>query len=133
MTMPITIDTSAYSAFEREHQDIRQLLERADEVWLSAIVLGELHSGFLGGSRLQFNRSRLAAFLSRPGVHVGVLDQTTSERYAEILQHLRSAGSPLPTNDIWIAAHAMQHGLQVVTLDKHFSQMPQVSLLMFEK
>ena len=118
--------------FEREHQGIRQFLERADEIWLSAIVLGELHSGFLGGSRRQFNRNRLAAFLSRPGVYVGVLDQTTSERYAEIVEHLRNAGSPLPTNDIWIAAHAMQHGLQIVTLDKHFSKMPQVSTLLFE-
>lgn len=128
------MDTSAYSTFERipDHQ-IRFVFEQADEVWLSAIVLGELQAGFLSGTRRQFNQARLTAFLSRPGVRIGVIDHTTSQRFAEIATHLNSAGTPLPTNDIWIAAHAMQHGLQVVTLDRHFLEMPQVSTLLFEK
>jgi tRNA(fMet)-specific endonuclease VapC len=130
--MRLSLETSAYSHFERNRLDIRETLERADEIWVSAIVLGELRSGFLGGSRQALNEHRLALFLARPAVNIGAVDGQTAARYADILTFLNRAGTPLPTNDIWIAAHAMQHGLQVVTFDRHFQRMPQVSILLFE-
>ncbi|MEQ1847489.1 MAG: PIN domain-containing protein [Nitrospira sp.] len=69
------------------------------------------------------------AFMARPGIRIGVIDAETAQRYAEIVNHLKSAGRPIPTNDIWIAAHAMQHGLQILTFDRHFDHIPQVSKL----
>ena len=106
-------------------------LEHADEIVLSVIAIAELLTGFGAGRRYQRNRSELQRFLAQPNVMPGSLDFTSADRYAEIGVFLRRQGTPVPTNDIWIAAHAMQHGLQVVTLDKHFQVMPQVSVLLF--
>lgn len=128
----LALDTSAYSAFERLHAAIRDDLERADEIWISSIVLGELTAGFLAGRKYRYNAGRLAAFLGLPGVKVGLLDRATADRYADITQYLRKAGTPLPTNDVWIAAHAMQHGLEVATTDRHFLKVPQILTRLFD-
>ena len=121
----LALDTSGYSAFRRLHQPISDLLEHADEIFVCAVALGELHAGFGRGNRQDRNRIDLAKFLSRPSVNIGVIDEETARRYGDIKVYLRETG-------IWIAAHAMQHGLQVVTLDRHFLKMPQVSTLLFE-
>ena len=129
--MRVSLDTSAYSALDRGHVGILTTLEHADEIILSVIAIAELLSGFGAGRHYQRNRSELQRFLGLPNVMAGNLDFTTADRYAEIAVYLRRQGTPVPTNDILIAAHAMQHGLQVVTLDKHFQAMPQVSIQLF--
>ena len=131
--MRISIDTSAYSEFERSPEILRATIEVADEVWFCPVVIGELHAGFISGSRRLANLKRLDAFLSRPGIYVGFIDSLTAECYATIATHLRQRGTPLPTNDIWIAAHALQHDLQVITLDAHFLEIPQISTRLFER
>ena len=120
------IDTSAYAAFLRGHPDIKVSIQRADEISLSPVVLGELLSGFMMGKNERRNRSILRDFLSSARVNILEVDEETSERYAVILYHLRTKGTPIPTNDIWIAASAMQYGLKVLTTDKHYSEIPQV-------
>jgi tRNA(fMet)-specific endonuclease VapC len=65
-------------------------------------------------------------------VQVVDLDAETSERYAVILDALRSAGTPIPTNNVWIAAGAMQQGLAVATTDGHFRKIKQVLVQFFE-
>ena len=129
--MRLSLDTSAYSALDRGHAGVMAVLEHADEVVLSVIAIAELLAGFGAGRHYQRNRSELQRFLAEPNVSPGNLDFTSADRYAEIAAYLRRQGTPVPTNDILIAAHAMQHGLQVVTLDKHFQLMPQVSVLLF--
>lgn len=122
----IALDTSAYSAFMRGHRGVAEALRHAEEIVVSPVVLGELHAGFRKGTRRSDNERELAAFVGSPRVRVAVVDAETADRYAEIVTFLRRAGTPIPTNDVWIAAGAMEHGLQVVTSDPHFKWVPQV-------
>jgi predicted nucleic acid-binding protein len=128
----ILLDTSAYSAFRRNHAGIKQEIQEADQVVLTAIVLGELHAGFVQGTKAEKNRSELDEFLAFARVQVVDVSSETAERYALIVQSLVRAGTPIPTNDIWIAASAMQHGLRLVTTDAHYRKVPHVVLAYHE-
>ena len=86
--------------------------------------MGELHSGFRAGNRLPENTAQLAQFLSKPSVRVLNVTQETALRYAEIDVYLRKRGRPIPRNDVWIAAVALEHGLQLLTLDGRFREVP---------
>ena len=125
-------DTSAYSAFMRGHSDIKMALQRAAEIFLSPIVLGELHAGFRQGSRREQNERRLALFMESPRVKILAVADETAQRYAEIINFLWKAGTPIPTHDIWVAASAMEHGLQVLTTDAHFTRLPQILVEFYE-
>jgi predicted nucleic acid-binding protein len=83
-------------------------------------------AGFLSGERRAKNQAELARFLESPRVNLIDVDEGTAERYAVIFTTLRKAGTPIPTNDLWIAASAMQHGLRVLTRDAHFAKVPQI-------
>jgi tRNA(fMet)-specific endonuclease VapC len=120
----VTLDTSAYSQMRRGNQAILDVVQRSESIALSAIVLGELHSGFRAGNRCAENIARLAEFLSKPSVRVLNVTEETALRYAEIDVYLRKRGRPIPRNDVWIAAVALEHGLQLVTLDAHFREIP---------
>jgi predicted nucleic acid-binding protein len=124
--MRLLLDTSAYSAFMRGHAEIRAAIQDNEEIFLNAVILGELIAGFIKGGWRRKNENELRRFLASP--RVGVLDVTeeTAERYAVILNSLWRAGTPIPTNDIWIAASAMEHGLRLVTTDDHYQKVPQV-------
>ena len=124
--MRVLVDTSAYSAFTRGHPELKLALQRAEEIYLSPIVLGELQSGFRRGKHQARNEKGLEEFLDAGRVGLIPILDSTAVRYAEILTYLRRAGTPLPTNDVWIAASAMEHGLRVVTTDKHFRRVPQI-------
>jgi len=128
----ILLDTSAYSAALRGDRAVGELLRQVDQIFVPAIVLGELKAGFARGKRRRKNEQELSIFLQSPRVEVLPVDEDTSDRYAVILTSLRSAGTPIPANDIWIAASAMQHGLAIATLDSHFSKVPQVVLVPLE-
>jgi len=120
------LDTSAYAAFMRGHPDIKFILQEAERISISPIALGELHAGFRLGNRGAQNERELSSFLRSPRVSIVDVGDQTAVRYAEIVLFLRRAGRPIPTNDIWIAAGAMEHGLRIVTTDAHFTRLPQV-------
>ena len=122
--MNVLLDTSAYSALNRGHQAILNVLRRSETVCLSAVVLGELYSGFRAGNRWAENTAQLAQLLSKPSVRVVNVTEETALRYAEVDVYLRKNGRPIPRNDVWIAAAALEHGLQLLTLDIHFRQIP---------
>jgi tRNA(fMet)-specific endonuclease VapC len=122
----VLADTSAYAAFMRNHTDVAGQLREADEIIVTPVVLGELRAGFRRGTRLRTNEARLGMFLDSPRVRVVEIDADTSERYAVIFDSLRSAGTPIGTNDIWIAASAMQHGLRLLTTDRDFERVRQI-------
>lgn len=115
----VLLDTSAYSAFMRGHTEVKGALQRADEIYVNPIVLGEVHAGFARGGRSRKNEAELRAFLSASRVATIDVNEETAVRYAHILTSLWRAGSPIPTNDIWIGASAMQHGLRLLTTDVH--------------
>ena len=128
----VLLDTSAYSVFMRGHAAIQQALQHTDEIYFSPIVLGELLAGFRRGRNREKNERELQAFLSSPRVRGVGLDEETAERYAVILAGLWKAGTPIPTNDIWIAASAMQYGLSILTTDAHYQHVAQVIVHLFE-
>ena len=128
----LLLDTSAYSAMRRGDQRLLQPLREASEVLLSSVVLGELLYGFVGGKLESKNRDLLRDFLDSERVDVVPVDEDTAERYAAIRNHLRGQGRPIPTNDLWIAASAAQHGLVLLTLDHHFTDVPHILVEYFE-
>jgi predicted nucleic acid-binding protein len=127
----ILLDTCAYTALVRGHAEIAQAQRRAREIYLTPVVLGELAAGFRHGNQRQKNEAVLAELRASSRVRVLVIDEETADCYAEILLTLRRAGNPIPTNDLWIAASAMQHGLVVLTTDEHFDHVPQVRVARF--
>jgi predicted nucleic acid-binding protein len=116
----------------RGHSQVKEAIQRADAILLTPVVLGELMAGFLRGTQPRRNQEELSAFLSSTRVGTLSLDDETAERYAAILHSLWNAGTPVPTNDIWIAASAMQHGLPVVTTDSHYRSISQILVDLYE-
>lgn len=120
------LDTSAYSRFKRGDPQVVGLVDTADWLGVPSIVLGELYLGFLLGDRLARNVAELREFLGNPVVHEIVVDGEVGRIYAEIVVALRKAGTPLPTNDIWVAAAAARDGATVLTYDSHFQSIQRV-------
>jgi tRNA(fMet)-specific endonuclease VapC len=117
--MKILLDTSAYSRFKSGDETILTLIRQASAILVPAIVLGELMAGFKTGRREAGNLRELDAFLSSPRVSVVGVDEASAPFYADTYRTLRQAGTPIPTNDLWIAALARQHGAALVSLDRH--------------
>lgn len=122
----LCLDTSAYSNFRRGNEELAALLDQAELVGVPTVALGELRTGFLLGDRRRHNETELDAFLDNPVVEVLPVDSETSRHYAEIVAELRKAGTPLPTNDIWIAAIAARNGTTVLTCDDHFERIARI-------
>ena len=118
--MRVLLDTNAYSALMVDRGRVAERVRRADAVLLSAVVLGELLFGFRNGSRYDQNRAQLDAFLSGRFVQTLEVTLETAERFGLIAAQLRRRGTPIPTNDVWIAAHAMESGAHLLSFDRHF-------------
>ena len=86
------------------------------------VVIGELLYGFRNGSRFERNLNELQAFMGNPHVTVATMTLTTADRYARIAAALRAKGRPLPSNDIWIAAHTQETGADLISSDERFGQ-----------
>ena len=118
--MRLFIDTSAYVALKRGHEGVMELVRSAESLHLSVVVLGELLFGFHGGNRLDENLAELEEFLRHPLVTMEPLKFSTADRFGRVANALKRAGNPMPTNDVWIAAHALDLGADLLTLDTHF-------------
>jgi tRNA(fMet)-specific endonuclease VapC len=120
--MRLLVDTNAYAAFKGGDPETVDVLRMADEVHLSVIVLGELLAGFAAGAHEPRNRRELAAFMDSPRVSVLSVTSATAAYYAIVFAQLRRKGRPIPTNDLWVAATAMEYGAVLLTYDKHFDE-----------
>jgi predicted nucleic acid-binding protein len=107
-----------------------ELIDEAEWVGMPAITLGELLSGFRLGARRDRNEAVLREFLANPVVEVLDVDEEVSRHYADIVTDLRTAGTPIPTNDIWIAATAARAGAAVLSADEHFTAIARVGSIM---
>jgi tRNA(fMet)-specific endonuclease VapC len=125
----LLVDTSRFADLVANDPLAHEVLQRASEIWLSLITVGELMAGFSEGSRRKLNERRLSELLRLQGVGVLLLDTDTPRYYANVWQSLRRKGTPIPTNDIWIAAQALQHNLVLDTRDEHFRLVPGLKLL----
>lgn len=121
---PIIIDTNSYSSFKRGETEAVEIIRHVPAIIINPIILGELLGGFELGIKHEENKKELELFLQSQRVKFVSIDRKTSEYYSIIYKELRKKGKPIPTNDIWIAATAMQHGLSVYSYDEHFNHIP---------
>lgn len=125
--MKLVLDTDRYRDLARGLPEVISVIGSAEDIYLPIIVLAELRAGFLGGTRGRENESKLAKFIRRAHVHVLAPDETTTQNYAAIYQQLKRQGTPIPSNDIWIAAMTLQYGLTLYARDSHFDHLLQLS------
>lgn len=124
----ILLDTNAYTRFLAGEHTIIDAITTADVIFLSVIILGELFAGFKYGSKEKENRKNLEIFLAKPLTEVINLSKETAEIYAQIYTALKKAGTLIPTNDVWIAAHTIETGAKLITYDGHFSKIPGIRI-----
>ena len=122
----LVLDTSAYSHFRAGHSRVLDLIAAAEIVLIPAIVIGELEAGFVLGRRERENRVLLSEFLSEPFVAVLPVTPSVAHHYGRLFAMLRRAGTPIPINDIWIAATALDCGGHLLTFDGDFDNLPTV-------
>ncbi len=122
----VAFDTNAYTAFRKGYPDAVELLAMVDHIVVPTVVLGELHAGFAIGSRTTTNERDLTRFLASSRVDVQPIDERTSVVYGSVFMQLRKRGTPIPSNDIWIAACALVAGTPLFTFDAHFAHVDQL-------
>ena len=125
--MRLALDTNRYVDLCRGEDEVVAAVESADEVHLPFIVVGELRAGFVSSKHRSQNEAVLRAFLLKPGVGILFADENTTLHYAAIYRQLRAQGTPIPTNDMWIAALVVQNGLVLMHRDRHFDELPQLA------
>ncbi len=125
--MKVAVDTNRYVDLCRGLRGTVALLEEADAVIFPFVVIGELRAGFANGRRQVDNERVLRRILLKDGVEVVYPDEQTTHHYATVFRQLRTQGTPIPTNDMWIAALVLQHNLALHARDAHFDHLPQIA------
>jgi tRNA(fMet)-specific endonuclease VapC len=120
----VLLDTNAYVRFLAGDDRVLGGIVQAGRVYMSVFVLGELIAGFRAGSKEKQNRKILDRFLAKPSVAVLDATRETAEYFGLIKVALKKSGQPIPLNDAWIAAHALETGAILVTYDSHFRTVP---------
>ena len=131
--MRVLLDSNAYSRLMRGDDQTAAVVRDATEILMSAVVVGELLYGFRNGSRFDRNASDLRSFLDNPYVSFVPVGSISADRYSRIAAALRAKGNPIPTNDVWIAAHAMETGADLVSADRHFEAVDGIAWLRLGK
>lgn len=124
----VLLDTNAYTKLLLGENAILEELGKADRVFISTIVLGELFAGFRGGTKEAMNKKLLEQFLGKPQVEIIPISKETAEIFGEIKYSLLRAGTPLPINDVWVASCAVEVGAAIVTYDEHFLKIPEIRI-----
>jgi tRNA(fMet)-specific endonuclease VapC len=122
----VALDTNRYVDLCRADTETVDLLEEAEAVVLPFVVLAELRAGFANGRKQADNERILRRFLMKDGVEVLFADEQTTHHYAALFRQLRKQGTPIPTNDMWVAALVLQHNLVLCARDRHFDHLPQL-------
>jgi tRNA(fMet)-specific endonuclease VapC len=122
----IALDTNRITDLFRGDSELAERLGTSEEVWIPLIVLGEIKAGFHGGTEQRRNEVLLNRLLAKPTVGVLLPSLETAQHYARLFVQLKRAGTPIPDNDLWIAALVLEHNLFLVTRDHHFQRIPQL-------
>ena len=118
----LAIDTNIYVAFKNNDADVIDVFRACDVIGVDIAVIAELYTGFSLGNKETKNRRELETFLNASRVEVLMHDLETAEYYAMIVKKLKAKGKPIPSNDIWIAANALKHGMALYSFDRHFDE-----------
>ena len=128
----LVLDTNTLIPLLRNAADYAHLFKTYDEVILPAIVLGEYKAGLFETKTGEKNRQSLADYLADPNVRVAPVTDRTADLYAKVFQALRKEGTPIPQNDMWIAASALEHGADLATRDDHFRHVPMLTVIVVD-
>lgn len=128
----LVLDTSAYSHFRHGDEVVLDIMAGAGVILLPTIVLGELEAGFELGARKKENRVVLGQFLEEFFVSVLPVTHAVARHYGRIFAQLRRAGTPIPINDIWIAASAMDCGGHLLTFDRDYGHVESLDCTILE-
>jgi len=129
VALKLALDTNRYTDLCRGDDGLVAILECADAVFLPFIVLAELRAGFAVGRHVTENEAILDVFLNQPGVEVLYASAATCQFYADLYRQLRRQGTPIPSNDLWIAALVIEHQLPLCSRDRHFTNLPQIKIV----
>jgi tRNA(fMet)-specific endonuclease VapC len=129
VALKLALDTNRYVDLMRGDREVRVLVEGARTVLVPFIVVAELRAGFAVGSEGRTNERFLQRFLGTAGVEVVYATDATTRHYAALYRQLRQQGTPVPTNDLWIAALVTEHGASLCTRDAHFRELAQLDLV----
>ena len=121
------LDSGAYSAFMRGNSRVGDIVRSAEQIVMPAVVVGELLYAFRQGQRTEQHVDQLRSFLERPYVSFLPAGPVTADRYARIMDSLRQRGIQVPTNRVWVAAHAMETGADLVSADRHYGHIEQIA------
>ncbi len=127
--MKIAIDSNRYTDLCRGLPEVVEVIEGAAEIYMPLIVVAEQRAGFAHGANREKNERTLTKFLNNEAVFVLTPDEQTTFFYADLYAYLRKKGKPIPTNDLWIAALVLQHGLVLFDRDRDFDHLPQLARL----
>jgi tRNA(fMet)-specific endonuclease VapC len=131
--MKILLDTNAYVGFKLNVEQVVHMIANAEHIYFSPVVIGELLFGFRNGSRFKENMEELDLFMQHEAVELVQIGSLTADRYSRIASFLKLQGTPIPTNDIWIAAQTMEHGAELVTSDRHFEKIAGLVCTIFQR
>lgn len=131
--MKILLDTNAYVGFKLNLEQVVSMVANAQHIYFSPVVLGELMFGFRNGSRFRENMEDLNQFMQHEAVEMVPVGNLTADRYSRIASYLKRQGTPIPTNDIWIAAQTMEYGAELVTSDRHFESISGLVCTIFQR
>jgi len=124
--MRIAVDTNRYRDFCEGVPEAVERFAAAAVIYLPLVTLAELRAGFACGTLARRNEAVLSRFLNRPRVRILFADEETTHHYARVFVQLRTQGTPIPSNDLWIAALVLQHNLLLYSRDRHFDCLPQL-------
>ncbi len=127
--MKLALDSNRYVDLCRGDSAVARILERADQIYLPFAVLAELRAGFACGTRQAENEQVLQHFLRKSGVETLYAGEATTRVYAGLYRQLRRQGTPIPVNDLWIAALVVEHELVLCSRDRHFHHLPQLDIV----
>lgn len=128
--MRLVLDTNTYCDYAEGLPDIVDIMATHSQyLFIPSIVLGELHFGFMKGSRQQFNEKKLRQIISRLKIEIIDVNADVARKYADIYRSLERKGTPIPINDVWIAACCMEVGGTLLTRDQHFEAVDQIEMI----
>src|SRR5579864_8975828 len=124
--MRVALDTNRLTDLFQGDSALADQMGACEEVWIPLVVLAEIKAGFYGGTQQHRNEILLRKLLAKPTVSVLLPARETAEHYARLFVQLKRAGTPVPDNDLWIAALVLEHDLVLITRDQHFQKIPQL-------
>jgi tRNA(fMet)-specific endonuclease VapC len=127
MSGKFLLDTNIIIGLFANDQDVINQLKINNKVFIPAIVLGELYYGAFGSTQVNDNVLKIHQLANK--AIVLEIDNETAIHYGEIKNYLKSRGTPIPENDIWIAALALQYRMKLVSCDRHFEKVNKIQLI----